>query len=137
MESRRTITANFNSSQLFHVIAQQAGHILAHDTLLILLCDADPDAQPAATLDMAFCHPPTLVIEQPRPMAAFSFGSALLANQPIIVEDFATTAAQHAGDQRLLDTHGCAAMIIPIEVESRALGGLMFISKTPNHYRLE
>jgi DNA-binding NarL/FixJ family response regulator/signal transduction histidine kinase len=105
--------------------------------LAILLFQAGEEPEADPTLSMAFCHPASIEADQRRPLSDFSFGPALLANQPVVIEDFAATAARHTGDKILLEKLGRAAVIVPIQVTSLVLGGLIFISQTPQLYRPE
>ena len=138
-EITRAITASLDVAMSFAVIAQQAQHILAHDTLAVLLPRTAPDTGSdtggGRKWVVAFCYPPTIeTTGLTLPLIDFSFGSALLANQPIVIEDFASTAVQYAGDRVILNNFGVAAVIAPIQVASRVLGGLVLISQTPSLY---
>jgi DNA-binding NarL/FixJ family response regulator/signal transduction histidine kinase len=137
VEITRAIAASLDVSQIFGVIAQQASYILVHAALAILLFDAGEEPEADPTLSMAFCHPPSIEADQRRPLSDFSFGPALLANRPVVIEDFTETTNRHAGDQTLLENLGRSAVIVPIQVAPHVLGGLAFISSTPYHYHSE
>jgi DNA-binding NarL/FixJ family response regulator/signal transduction histidine kinase len=123
-------------SSIFEVVSRLARHVLPHDTLVILLLHTEPDVPSEACLTVAFCHlchpvGPSVEAGRSWPPTGFSFSPVLLANQPAVIEDLAATAARHPGDQMLLDV-GRAALIVPIYVPPRVLGGLVFMSQTPS-----
>lgn len=135
----RAITASLDVATSFAVVAQQAQHILAHDVLVVLLPQAalDPASNPVEddTWGIAFCYPAAIATtDVVLPLTAFSFRPALLADQTVVIADFATLAAQYAGDRVILDNFGCAAVIAPIQT-AHFLGGLAFISRTPQLYQ--
>ncbi len=136
----QAIAASLDVSLIFTIVAQQVEHVLAHDALAVLLRpDArnDGDADDAHEITVAFCHPPIVEAGRSWPLTDFSFGHVLLANQPAVVTDFAGTAAQHAGDQILLEQAGHAGVIVPIQVAPHVLGGLVLISSAPGVYSAE
>ena len=131
----QAIAASLDVARIFSIIAEQAGHVLAHEALVVLLAPSASDAAADGALAVAFAHPPAVGAGQAWPLRQFSFGSALRAQQPVVVADFAATAAAHAGDQMLLDAGGHAAVMVPILAASRVLGGLVLLSRTAGAYR--
>ncbi len=136
----QAIAAGLDVPRIFDIVAQQAEHVLAYNALAVLL---RPDAMvaweaedarntdDAHELAVAFCNPPVVEVGRSWPFSDFSFGPALLANQPVVVTDFAATANQHAGDMLLLEHIGHAGVIVPIAAAPHVLGGLVVISNTP------
>ena len=109
-----------------------------HDTLIILLNQAEPDSDADGRLAVALCHvcspaPSTIEVGQSWPPASFSFGPTLLANQAVVVDDLAVTAVQYPGDRLLLES-GRSALVVPIYASARVLGGLVLLSRTPGCY---
>jgi DNA-binding NarL/FixJ family response regulator/signal transduction histidine kinase len=133
-EITRAIATSFDVSWIFGVVAQQAPRILDHHAVAVLLFQPRHDTEISPSLVMAYCHPASMEVGMPWPVTDFSFGPALLANQSVVIEDFAATAARHAGDQVLMANLGHAAMVVPIQAAQLVLGGLAFISRTPRHY---
>lgn len=137
----RAIAASLDVATSFAVIAQQAQHILSHDALAILL----PNTEPATEFNtreggawlVAFCYPPAVELGLALPLTDCSFGPALLADQPVVIEDFAARAAQYAGDRVMLNRLGRAAVIVPLQATSGVLGGLVLISRTPSLYHAQ
>jgi len=130
----QAIAAGLDIPRIFDIVAQQAGHVLAHDALIVLLRpDARDarDADDALELAVAFCNPPVVEASRSWPFSDFSFGPALLANQPAVVTDFAATANQYAGDMLFLEHIGRAGVIVPIAAAPHVLGGLVVISGAP------
>jgi DNA-binding NarL/FixJ family response regulator/signal transduction histidine kinase len=133
----QAIAAGLDVPRIFNIVAQQAEHILAHDALVVLLRpDAREgedarDANDAHELAVAFSDPPIMEARRSWPFSDFSFGPALLANQPVIVTDFAATADQYAGDMLLLEQAGRTGVIVPIAAAPHILGGLVVISGKP------
>jgi len=117
-------------SRTFSTVAQQTGRILSYDVMAVLLLDTGAERK----LVTALCHPPTIECACAYPLTDFSFGTALLVGEPVIVGDFAATATDNAGDQVMLDKFGRAAVIVPIQKAPRVLGGLALISRTPGIY---
>jgi DNA-binding NarL/FixJ family response regulator/signal transduction histidine kinase len=139
-EITRAIAASLDFSSILGVAAQQAGHILAHDGLIVLLREAEPEIQSRGEVVVAACHPPALeasLHSRHWPLTDFSFGPAMLANQSVVIEDLASTAAQHRGGQVILNNIGRSAVMVPIQAPPRVLGGLVLISRTPGLYRQE
>ena len=136
-EITRTLTASLDVATSFAMIDRQAQHILAHDGLAVLLPATEPDTTNERKWCVAFCYPPGIAPGLTWPLTAFSFGPALLADQMVVIEDFATTALPYAGDQVILNKLGRAAVMAPIQAASRILGGLVLISRTPSLYHAE
>ncbi|MSP14715.1 MAG: response regulator [Chloroflexi bacterium] len=136
-EITRAIAASLDVSRIFGVVAQQAADILDYHALAVLLLHPGQDGAADPGLSMAFCHPSSVEAGHLWSLADFSFGPALLANQPVVIKDFAATTAQHVGDQALVKNLGRAALIVPIQVAPHVQGGLAFISRTPRFYRPE
>jgi DNA-binding NarL/FixJ family response regulator/signal transduction histidine kinase len=130
----QAIAASLDVAQIFRIVAEQAGHILPHEVLAVLLVAPEPDAGTGSALEVAFSRPPAAPARPPWPLTDFSFGPALRASQACVVADFAGTAAYHAGDQIILDQFGRAAVIVPIAAAPRLLGALVLISQTPGRY---
>ncbi len=133
----QAIAAGLDVPRIFNIVAQQAEHILAHDALVVLLrpdasvAEDARDADDARELAIAFSNPPIVEAGRSWPFTDFSFGPSLLANQPAIVTDFATTANRYAGDMLLLEQAGRTGVIVPIAAAPHVLGGLAVISGTP------
>jgi len=133
----QAIAAGLDIPRIFDIVAQQAGHVLAHDALTVLLRpDARNardalDADDALELAVAFCNPPVVEAGRSWPFSDFSFGPALLANRPAVVIDFEATANQYAGDMILSEHIGRAGVIVPIAAAPNVLGGLVVISGAP------
>ena len=137
-EITRAIAASLDVSSIFDVVSQLARNVLPHDSMVILLLHSEPDVPADPHLAVAFCHvrqPAGATVEAGRwsPPSGFSFGPVLLASQPVVLVDLATTAAEHPGDQILLAV-GRAALMVPICVPPRVLGGLVLISRTPGAF---
>ncbi|HMA36770.1 MAG TPA: response regulator [Chloroflexia bacterium] len=130
----QAIAASLDVSRIFSIIAQQAGHVLAHDALAVLLLQPATTAAADRALALAFSHPPAGGADQSWLVSQFSFAPALLAQQPVVVGDFAATAAAHAGDQLLRDAGGRAGVVVPIQAARRVLGGLVLVSRTAGAY---
>ena len=133
----QAITASLDVSHIFSIVAQEAGHILVYDALVVLLLPAEADPATPRRLVVAFCHPAIMEAGQAWRLPDCSFGSALLSKQPSMVADFATTAAQYAGDQAILDTLGRSAVVVPIQAAGEVLGGIVFISRPPHAYHTD
>jgi DNA-binding NarL/FixJ family response regulator/signal transduction histidine kinase len=136
----QAIASGLDIPQIFDVIAQQAEYILAHDALAVLLRreGRDPgeagEKEDAREIAVAFCKPPSVEAGRSLPFSDFSFGPALLANQPVVVPDFAATGDQYAGDQLLLEHAGHACVVVPVAAAPHVLGGLVVTSVTPGLY---
>ena len=130
----QAIAAGLDVAQIFRIVAEQAGHILPHEVLAVLLVAPEPDAGTGPALEVTFSRPPAAPARPPWPLTDFSFGPALRAHQTQVVADFAVTAAHYAGDQIILDQFGRAAVIVPIAAAPRLLGALVLISQTPRRY---
>ena len=130
----QAIAASLDVAQIFRIVAEQAGYILPHEVLAVLLVAPGPDAGTSPALEVAFSRPPAAPARPPWPLTDFSFGPALRASQACVVADFAVTAANHTGDQIILDRFGRAAVIVPIAAAPRLLGALVLISRTPGRY---
>jgi len=131
----QAIAASLDVTGIFSIVAQQTGHILAHDALAVLLRPGAPDTTTAPELAVAFCQPPIVPVGRAWPLTDFSFGPALFANQPAVVPDCAATAAQYAGDSLLLEHFGPATVIVPIQAGPIVLGGLVLMHRAAGFYR--
>ncbi len=132
-EITQAVAGSLEVSRIYRIVAAQAGHILVHDALVVLL--QTPTDDPAVrALAPAFAHPPAPTLDHPQPATAFSFGPDILAERSVVVMDIATTAPAYAGDQSLLDAAGRSAVIVPIRVARRVLGCLLLISRAPGTY---
>ncbi len=136
----QAIAAGLDVPRIFNIVAQQAGQVLAQDALLVLLRPDQSDANDARGADddrelvAAFCYPPVVETGRTWPFSDFTFGPALLGNQPVTVTDFAATADEYAGDRFLLEVVGRAGVIVPIAAAPHVLGGLVLISRTAGHH---
>jgi GAF domain-containing protein len=137
-EITQAIAASLDVSQIFDKVSELAQYVAPHDTLIILLNQAEPDSHAEGRLAVALCHicspaPSSIEAGQSWPPASFSFGPTLLANQAAVVDDLAVSAVRYPGD-RLLLASGRSALVVPIHALSRVLGGLVLVSQTPECY---
>ena len=140
-EITQAIAASLDVSRIFDEVSRLARHVLPHNSLIILLNQAESDSLADARLAVALCHlcfpaRPAIEVGQSWPPASFSFGPTLLANQPVVVDDLAVTAVQYPGNRLLLES-GRSALVVPIHALSRVLGGLVLLSWTPGRYSSE
>jgi DNA-binding NarL/FixJ family response regulator/signal transduction histidine kinase len=140
-EITQAIATSLEVSRIFEEVSRLARHVLPHNSLIILLNQAESDGLADARLAVALCHlcfPARSAIEvgQSWPPTSFSFGPTLLANQSVVVDDLAVTAVQYPGNRLLLES-GRSALVVPIHALSRVLGGLVLLSWTPGRYSSE
>jgi signal transduction histidine kinase len=137
-EITQAIAASLDVSRIFDKVSELARYVAPHDTLIILLDQAEPASYADARLAVVLCHvcspaQPAIEVGQSWSPTSFSFGPALLANQPVIADNLAMLAVRYPGDRFLLES-GQSALVVPIYASARVLGGLILLSQTLGCY---
>lgn len=131
-EITRRITLSLEAEEVVDALKREAQRILPHERLWLLLRSIRADGPEEWTI--AIASPPAPDFPPAFPLSDASFSAELLAARPVLVADFAQTAVTARFDRAILDVGGRSAVVAPIHVASRTLGGLIFTRSTPGAY---